>query len=45
VKGLKTALIQGFDQMKDVLVKMEDKIGENTRKARNTASGAYDKEV
>jgi hypothetical protein len=39
VKGLKTALIQGFDEMKDVLAKMEDKIEENTRKVRNTASG------
>ena len=37
--GLKTALIEGFDEMKDVLVKMEDKIEENTRKVRNTASG------
>ncbi len=25
VKGLKTALVEGFDEMKDVLVKMEDK--------------------
>jgi hypothetical protein len=39
VIGLKTALVQGFDEMKDVLVKMEDKIEENTRKVRNTASG------
>ena len=39
VRGLKTALLEGFDEMKDVLVKMEDKIEENTRKARNTASG------
>jgi hypothetical protein len=39
VKGLKTALIEGFDEMKDVLVKMEVKIEENTRKVRNTASG------
>ena len=39
VIGLKTALIEGFDEMKDVLVKMEDKIEENTRKVRNTASG------
>ena len=43
VRGLKTALIEGFDEMKDVLVKMEDKIEENTRKVRNTASG--DKEI
>jgi hypothetical protein len=39
VKGLKTALIEGFDEMKDVLVKMEGKIEENARKVRNTASG------
>ena len=39
VRGLKTALIEGFDQMKDVLVKMGDMIKENTRKVRNTASG------
>jgi uncharacterized protein YoxC len=39
VRGLKTALIEAFDEMKDVLVKMEGKIEENTRKVRNTASG------
>ena len=39
VKGLKTALVESFDQMKDVLVKMEDKIEENTRKVRNAQSG------
>jgi hypothetical protein len=39
VRGLKPALIEGFDEMKDVLVKMEDKIEENSRKLRNTASG------
>jgi hypothetical protein len=39
VRGLKTALIEGFDEMKDILVKMEDKIEKNTRKVRNTASG------
>jgi hypothetical protein len=39
VRGLKTALIEGFDEMKDVLVKMEGKIEENTRKVRNTATG------
>jgi hypothetical protein len=38
VKGLKTALIEGFDEMKDVLVKVEDKIEENPRKRRRTAS-------
>ena len=36
VKGLKTALIEGFDEIKDVLVEMKE---ENTRKVRNTASG------
>ena len=39
VRGLKTTLIEDFDEMKDVLVKMENKIEENTRKVRNTASG------
>ena len=36
VRGLKTALIEGFDEMKEVLVQMKE---ENTRKVRNTASG------
>ena len=36
VKGLKTALIEGFDEMKDVLVKAEDKREENPRKRRRT---------
>ena len=39
VKGLKTALVEVFDQMKDVLVKMEDNKEENARKARNASSG------
>jgi N-acetylneuraminic acid mutarotase len=39
VRGLKTALIEGFSEMKDVLLKMEDRREENTRKVRNTASG------
>ena len=39
VKGLKTALVEAFDQMKDVLVKMEDKREENARKVRNAPSG------
>ena len=39
VKGLKTALVEAFDQMKDVLVKLEDKIEENARKVRNASSG------
>ena len=39
VRGLKTALIEGFEEMKEVLVKIEEKKGENTRKVRNTPSG------
>ena len=39
VKGLKTALVEAFDQMKDVLVKMEEKKDENARKVRNAPSG------
>ena len=39
VRGLNTALIEGFDEMKDVLVKLEEKIEENERKVRNTPSG------
>ncbi len=39
VRGLKTALIEGFDEVKDVLVKIEGKIEENARKVRNTPSG------
>ena len=39
VKGLKTALVEGFDQMKDVLVKMDGKKEENGRKVRNAPSG------
>ena len=39
VKGLKTVLVEAFDQMKDVLVKLEDKIEENARKVRNASSG------
>ncbi|CAB3996409.1 kelch domain-containing 8B-like isoform X2 [Paramuricea clavata] len=39
VRGLTAALIEGFDEMKDVLVKMEDRIEENPRKRRRTASG------
>ena len=39
VKGLKTALVEAFDQMKDVLVKMEEKKEENSRKVRNAPSG------
>ena len=39
VKGLKTALVEGFDQMKDVLVMMEDKIEENAKKVRISPNG------
>ena len=39
VKGMKTALVEAFDQMKDVLVKMDGKIEENARKVRNAPSG------
>ena len=38
VKRLKTALVEAFDQMKDVLAKMEDKREENARKVRNARS-------
>ena len=39
VKELKTALVETFDQMKDVLVKMDGKIDEIARKVRNAPSG------
>ena len=39
VKGLKTAFVELFDQMKDVLVKMDGKKEENARKVRNAPSG------
>ena len=39
VKGLKTALVAAFDQMKDALVKMDGKKEENARKIRNAPSG------
>ena len=39
VTGMQTALIEAFNEMKDVLVKMEDKNEEKTRKARNLPSG------
>ena len=39
VKGLKTALVEAFDQMKDVLVKMDGKKEEYARKVRNSPSG------
>ena len=39
VKGLQTVLIDAFNEMKDVLVKMDKKIEENTRKVRSKPSG------
>ena len=39
VKGLRTSLIEAFNEVKDILVKMEDKTAENKRKVRNTPSG------
>ncbi|CAB4009627.1 E3 ubiquitin- ligase PDZRN3-like [Paramuricea clavata] len=39
VTGFQEALIDAFIEMKDVLIKMDDKIKENTRKVRNTPSG------
>ena len=39
VNGLKTALVEAFDQMKDVLAKMEDKIEGIARKVRNAPIG------
>ena len=39
VKGLKTALVEAFDQMKDVLVKVDGEIEETARKVRNASSG------
>ena len=42
VRGLKTALIEGFHEMKDVLAKIEGKKEENARKVRNTPSGDRD---
>ena len=39
VTGLQTSLVEAFNEMKDVLFKMEDKIEENTRKVRNTPRG------
>ena len=39
VTASEAALIEAFNEMKDVLVKMEDKMKVNTRKVRNTPSG------
>ena len=38
VKELKTAMVEAFDQIKDILVRMDDKIEKN-RKVRNAPSG------
>ena len=38
VKGLKAALIESFNEMKDVLDKMQNNIKENARKVRNASS-------
>ena len=43
VGGLKTALVEGFDQMKEVLVKLEEKKEENTREVRAKPSGDREK--
>ncbi|XP_028416992.1 kelch-like protein 40b [Dendronephthya gigantea] len=39
VDRLKTALVRAFDEMKDVLITIEGKKEENTRKVRNRPSG------
>ena len=39
VKGLKAALVESFDEIKDVLFKMENKIEENAKKVRNAPIG------
>ena len=39
VKGLRTALVEAFNEMKDVLVTTRDKTKENTRTVRNIPSG------
>ena len=39
VKGLKTALVESFNEMKDVLVKIEDNMKENARKVKNAPNG------
>ena len=38
VKGLKASLIEGFNEMKHILVKIDDKTEENARKVRNALS-------
>ena len=43
VKRLKTVLVESFDEVKDVLVKMEDRMKENTRTTRNTPSSDKEK--
>ena len=43
VRGLKTALVEGFDQMKEVLVKMEEMKEEIKREVRAKPSGDREK--
>ena len=43
VRGMKTALIEGFDQMKEVLVKMEEMKEETKREVRAKPSGDREK--
>ena len=43
VKGMKTTLVEGFDQMKEVLVKMEEMREENSREVRAKPSGDREK--
>ena len=39
VTGMKTSLIEAFNEMRDVLINIEDKQEENSRYVRNTPSG------
>jgi hypothetical protein len=39
VTGMKIALVKGFNELKDVLAKMEDKVEANATEVRNTPSG------
>ena len=39
IKGLKTALVESFNEMKDALVKMDDNIKANARKVRSASRG------
>ena len=44
VKGLKTALVEAFDQIKGVLVKMDGKMEEKARNVRNAPIASGDRE-